>query len=593
MTFKQLLTLRNFMIILCMLMFVLLGEKVFLIADKINAVQEGDRLYATGDLISAEVQYRQAAANSSINYMDDEIAARLDQLSPITVIRKGLHTLVQSADTQAATKDFDGFMKSYESLLSLKATYMKPEGPYEAYYRQLSDASGISDKFTSYFKQFKDEFLAELAQSQSGNGSSDDNFKWNLLQIPDVYYGSTASKEEELSSKFKSHDTARLKALAGAGNFTSMLDNALSMINAYNNHNFKAPWVLEQTESSGKIILNKDLDGDNIPAYAGHAVAYRKFAESADFTSSKVLSLIDNRTASLLKNAERLTRKGQYEEAIQLYGELTPLKDNAAKIAAAKLAWNIAEPVRLLPNGEVLGQYEHVISIKGRYGTKVIVVGTDSSGILYYALMNKDDSVVSLTGDILPEFGSLRSLTFNEPLSASSGGPVVLAQSEREGGRSTFTAYEMKPEGISLLFSFTGDSYELQADESIIVTNVDLGEGASGQKALFRKVDGVYQFIEIVQEYPIIAASELESHPFEKVSIHCEIVVDMYGNSLAYSDGRYILLQGELSSITGNALVSGQYQNEYQLINSEFGEQHVPVFVVDLAESLSIQPSDL
>ena len=581
------------MIILCMLMFILLGEKVLLIADKINAVQEGDRLYASGDLISAEIQYRQAAGNSSIIYKDDEIAERLDQLSPITVIRKGLHTLLQSADTQSATNDFAGFMKSYESLLSLKATYMKPEGPYETYYRQLSDASGISDKFTSYFKQFKEQFLTELAQSQSGDGSSDDSFKWKLLQIPDVYYGSAASKEEQLISKFKSHDTARLKALAGAGNFTSMLDNSLSLINAYNNYNYKAPWVLEQTESSAKIILNKDLDGDNVSAYAGHAVAYRKFAESADFASSKVLSLINNRTTSLLNKAERLTRKGQYEEAIQLYGELTPLQDNAAKIAAAKLAWNIAEPVRLLPGGEVQGQYEHVISVKERYGTKVIVAGTDSSGVLHYALMNKDERVVSLIGDILPAFGSLRSLTFNEPLSVSSGGPVVLAQSELEGGRSTFTAYELMPEGISLLFSFTGDSYELQSDESIVVTNVDLGDGVNGQKALYRKADGVYQFIEIVQEYPIIAASELESHPFEKVSIHCEIVVDMYGNSLAYSDGRYILLQGEWSSITGNALVSGQYQNGYEFINSEFGEQHVPVFVVDSVGSLSFPPSGL
>lgn len=593
MTFKQLLTLRNFMIILCMLMFVLLGEKVFLIADKINAVQEGDRLYAAGDLITAEEQYRQAAANSSIIYMDDRITERLDQLSPITLIRKGLQTLVQTADTQAAAKDFAGFMKSYESLLSMKANYMKPEGLYESYYRQLSDVSGISDKFTAYFKQFKEQFLTELAESQSGNGSSEDNFKWNLLLIPDAYYGSAPSKEEQLTALFKSHDMTRLKVLAGAGNFASMLDNSLSMINAYNRHDYKAPWVLEQTDNSGKIILNKDLDGDNILAFAGHAVAYRKFAESADFASSKVLSLIENRTASLFKNAERMTRKGQYTEAIQLYEELSLLKDNSAKIAAARLAWNIAEPVRLLPGGEEQGKYEHVVSISGKYGTKVLVVGTDSSGLLYYALMNTDDSVVTLTGDILPEFGSLRSLTFSETLDASSGGPVVLAQSEREGGRSTFTAYEMKPEGISLLFSFTGDSYELQPDESIIVTNADLGDGVDGQTALYRKVDGVYQFDEIVQEYPLISASELQSHPFEKVSIHCEIVVDMYGNSLAYSDGLYILLQGEIGPLTGNALISGQYQNSYEFINSEFGEQNVPVFVVDSMGPMSYVPSNL
>lgn len=82
----------------------------------------------------------------------------------------------------------------------------------------------------------------------------------------------------------------------------------------------------------------------------------------------------------------------------------------------------------------------------------MIVAGTDNSGVLYYAGMNNDDNVVTLTGKSLPRFESLRSLTFNEQLATSSGVPVVLAQSEVEGGRTLFTAYEMKSNGISQLF---------------------------------------------------------------------------------------------------------------------------------------------
>lgn len=221
MTFKQLITLRNFMIILCICMLVLLGQKVFLIADKIQITKEADRLYAAGDLINAEDQYRQASANYSIDYQEERVAKRLDELAPITDIRKVLNDLVASTKEEAETKDFAGFMKSYQALLSLKATYMKPGGPYESYYRQLSSASGISDQFTSYFRQFKEQFLADLAQNQSGGVSNEENFKWNLLQIPDAYYGSAASKEDLLASKFKSHDTAILKSLAGAGNFSA------------------------------------------------------------------------------------------------------------------------------------------------------------------------------------------------------------------------------------------------------------------------------------------------------------------------------------------------------------------------------------
>lgn len=573
------------MIILCIFMLVLLGQKVFMIADKIQMIKEADRLYAIGDLIGAEIQYRQAAANRSIMHMEKRVAQRLDSLSPITAIRSDLGLLVSSAKAQAANKDFFGFMKSYEELLRLKATYMNPDGPYDAYYRQLSTASGISDQFTSYFRQFKEQFLEELAQNR--NGSSEDSFKWNLLLIPDAYYGSTTSKEELLASKFKGHDTAKLNTLAGTGNFNGMLENALSMTDAYNQHHYKAPWVLQLTESSGKIILTKDLDSDNITAFAGHAVAYRNFAGTAGFTSSKVLTLIDSSKDKLLNNAKRMTDKGKYAEAIQLYGELAPLEDTSSRVAATRLAWNIAEPVRLLPGGEEPGRYKNLIFSRGQYNTKVIVAGTDINGVLYYAAMNNDGSVVTLTGTNLPKFESVRSLTFNEPLAASSGGTVILAQSELEGGRTLFTAYEMKSQGISQLFTLAGDSYELQSDNSILVPNADLGDSVDGQTAIYRKVDGIYQFAEIIeiaevaQEYVAISASQVELHPFEKVSFHCEIVIDNYGNTLAYSDGVYILLQGEVLSDTGSALVSGQYQNGYALVGTDMGEQYVPVFVVD------------
>lgn len=145
----------------------------------------------------------------------------------------------------------------------------------------------------------------------------------------------------------------------------------------------------------------------------------------------------------------------------------------------------------------------------------------------------------------------------------------------------------MKSDGISQLFSVSGDSYELQSVDSLLVSNADLGDGVVGQTARYRKADGSYQFAEIVQEYAVISASDVALHPFEKVSFHCEIVADNFGNKLAYSNGVYILLQGDLGSVTGNALVSGQYQNGYQLVGTDMGEQYVPVFVVESVGSMS------
>lgn len=595
MTFKQAITLRNIMIILCIFMVVLLGRKAFRIDEKITMVQEAERLYASGDLIAAENQFRQAEANTAILYKEELLEARLKELAPITSIRSGLHTLVLKVSDQLITRNFSGFMESYASLLSLKAEYMKPGGPYEAHYRQLSAGSGISGQLTAGFQQFKAQFLAELAESQSGvstednTGSSPDSFKWNLLLIPDAYYGGSEAKEELLADKFRGHDTARLKALAGAGNFSGLLDSALSMYEAYSNHSYEAPWVQKQVEDSSTVILAKDVGSGNTAAFTGHVTAYRDYAASAGFKSSKVLTVIDNTTAKLIRSAAKMVRGGRYAEAIQLYNDLASIADTTENIAAARLAWNTAEPVRLLPGGEEPDKYTHVTSVTGRYGVRIAVAGTDSSGTLYYADMSNDGVVSTRTGGIIPGYENLVSLEFDAALSAMSEVPVVLSEGSREDGRTDYNAYMIRPVGISTLFSFAGDSYELVPDDlSIVVSNADTGDGISGQTAVYRQAEGMYQFSEIRQEYPLVRGSDLELHPFENISLNVEIFNDNYGRVVASTDNRYILLQGNVGDITGSAVISGQFQNSYDMMETGFGTEQVPVFMVDSLSSLSL-----
>jgi len=589
MTIKSLVNPRNIMIILCIFMLVLLGEKSFRIADKIKAVHEAGRLYEAGDLIGAEEQYRQAAANSSIRYLDKEIADRMEKLAPITTIRNTLATLVLSSREQAATQDLAGLIRSYESLIALKAQYMVTGSAYETYYRQLSAASGLSDQLISYFQQFKKQYYAEMEQSRSSTGNTGDSFKWNLLLIPEAYFGGTEAKARQLAERFKSHDTRKLAALAAAGNFEPFLVGSLSFLNGYKTHNYEAPWVLEQTEAGGKLILGKDLEKDNAAAFAGHAVSFRNFARDAGIASSNILSFINNNTNKLLQSAARLTRAGQYAEAIQLYGELAPLQDTSAEIASVNLAWNIAEPVRLLPGGQEPDRYSFVISEAGRFGTKAYAIGLDAGGRMYYAAVKGDDSVTTLSGDVVAGFGSLRALKMDQALSSHSGLPVAVAEAGREDGRTDYTAYAIKEDGISVLFSFSGGSYELQEDGSIVVQNADTGDGMDEQSARYRQSDGVYQFAEIVQEYQPVPAAELELHPYEKVMLNCQIFQDYNGKPIAYAEGRYLSLTGN-TGIGGISVIFGQFQKGYDTILTDFGELYVPVFVVESTESLSSAP---
>lgn len=501
MTFKQAITLRNIMIILCICMLGLLGSKVLLIGDKIRVVQEAEQMYTAGDLIAAERLYRQAADNFSIHYKEEQIAGRLTELAPITAIRSSLDTLVRTSADQLVTKDFAGFMESYASLLSLKAKYFISGGPYEAFYRQLSEESGISVQLTEGFRQFKEQFLAELAAGGSG-GDTGETYKWNLLLIPDAYYGGADDKTALLAAEFEAHDIAGLKALAAAGSFQPMLDSALSMAQAYSSHSYTAPWVQEQAEESAQLILDKDLDGDNVPAFAGHAVMYSNYAASAglDADSSKLLASIKRSTSKLLSSAARLVRNGQFAEAIQLYSSLTTLQDTSADIAAAQLAWNIAEPVRLLPGGDETGKYTLVTSVSGQDGAKIAVAGIDTSGRLYYADLQEDGIISTRTGDIIPDFARLSGISFAGQLAAVAEVPVVVAEASLDDGRTAYTGYQIKPEGISVLFSFSGDSYELQAeDASILVANADTGNGVSGEIGVYTLSNGSYQFTEFAR----------------------------------------------------------------------------------------------
>ncbi|WP_187355152.1 hypothetical protein ['Paenibacillus yunnanensis' Narsing Rao et al. 2020] len=583
---------------MCILMLLLLGRKGLRIGDKIGDVKEADRLYAAGDLIAAEELYRRAAENPAIRYHEEEISSRLQELDPITAIRSGLAALSLSVSEQLRTGDFAGFMESYASLVNLKGKYMVSGGPYEAYYRQLSAETDISGQITAGFKQFRQQFLAELAAGKAGapEESSDDSYKWNLLQIPADYYGGADAKAELLAEQFASYDQSRLKALAAAGSFGPMLDRAWSMQQAYSDHSYKAPWLQEQADASAGLMLNKDLEGDLTAAFAAHAAAYRQYAATAGLEKSDVLSLIDSSIAKLVKNAGRLVRSGEYAAGIRLYSDLATLTDTGEQIKAAQVAWNLAEPVRLLPGGDQAGMYSHVTSAAELNGLQVAAAGTDSSGKLYYAGMSRDGTVSTMSGDIVLELDPLEQLAFERELSEASGLPVIMAESGGTEGRTAYNAYTVSQTGITPLLSFSGDSYEFDpVDRSIRVFNADLGDGSSGQTAIYRESAGVYQFSEVLQEtpvIPVISAEELEQHPFETVSFSGDIYYDNAGRAVAGSAGRYVLLQGDFEYSVGQALITGQFQTGYEMADTELGSQFMPVFVVESIESLSVQLPD-
>lgn len=590
MKIKQMLTLRHVLILFCIAMLVLIAFKGIDMKRKMAWVDEAERHYRQNDLIQAEEWYQKAAKNRSIHYKEELIAKRLNELAPITEMKATLARLDGRVERAGSSRDFNGFLQVYGEFQDARNKFMNAEKRFAAVYPKISAGYGISDDITRYFKEFKSLFYGQLDQQLNQGLTDEAGAKWNLQSIPEAFYGGADEKTKQLGAKFKDFDEKLMSRLAGSGKFAQLLDYSQTLMDQYEGRKIQAPWVKSKTEELSRIILKKDVDGDQPANYALHAKTYESFAKSAG-TKSSLLKEIDRQIGKYLASAQRKIKNNDYEGAIALYEALSAYQDTSDEVKKARLAWTAHEPVRLLQLVGQTANYSHVSGGGSRFGGSAYAVGADDGNAIYFAVMNADETVQAASTNEFPGDVAIRNVSIEESLSTKTA-PVILVEGESASRKALYAAYEVRDRQMTPLFFFEADGYAVQPDRSLLVTNPagvsEEGNVPAAQHAIYARQGDRYQFAGFQKDYIEIDGADLLAHPNEKVSFACYIVYGGEGEALAQVGANYIKLHGDYMFNEGTSLtVVGTFSRFEDVVpggDPLAQPTNVPVFDVERVE---------
>ncbi|MBQ4899790.1 hypothetical protein KB559_13145 [Paenibacillus sp. Marseille-P2973] len=583
MMIRRLVSLQSLLLASCAVMLILIGLKGYGISQKMAWFDEAERLYAEKDLIQAETWYLKARNNTSIDYREDIISARLKELAPITDMKRQLAELSSQGAKATSKGDFDKLMDVYAKLSLLRNTYYTGNGPYSENYREISKSNNVSEKFVSYFAQFKDRFYADMDHNLDTGDYSNESFKWNLLRIPFNFYGDSSKQISELSAKFKTYDARRIKATASKGLYDTLFAEAKDMLDAYKSHQFEAPWITSTTKELIGSLLEYDLKEENYAAFAKHAKQYKEFANQAD-PGSSLTEYAEGQIARLMKKAKKMAAQGEYQEAINLYNALSGYQDTGEAVDQVKLAWMAAEPSQLLPIRSEGDSYQHVSGGTDAYGSKIYVTAADETNRIYFGRMNAQEQVQVLSNTDITSNATIRQLSIERKLSNKET-PVLLVEADSASRNALYALFEVQDDRIELILWVEADNLTINPDGSLLVEN-PAGSG-EGQIAIYERSGSYYEFTGVKTVIPEIAPEDIAQYPQKKVRFTCTISAPGEFETTAWAGDNYIVLTGDFQFSEGPAVITGTFV-EYKDIMINEDLLNVPVVQVD-----SVEPSTL
>ncbi|MBT2763956.1 hypothetical protein [Paenibacillus sp. ISL-20] len=561
MTMKNTLTLRNLYLFLCIVLLLLIGYKGIHIYQKIESMAQAELLYAQKKLVQAEEWYKKARNNRSLLYKEELLASRLQELEPITSMKQSLSSLDHRLSRVGEAGDFSGFMNVYTELLDTEQKLAGQQGAYASYYDEIAAFYGIPDDVKRIFLQFigmfnrqADELLKELQYD-------DNSFKWNLLRIPDSFYGGEKQKNDKLLRLFQRYDEMVLTRLAGAGQYTDLLNWSHAMSSEYASRSLPAAWLNSKTDELVYTMLQKDVQRERPSDFISHAMEYRDFLNRSGLKNATIMGYIQNQMNRWIAAADAMVQDQNYEEAVALYEALSGYQDMNSKLQAAKLAWTIHDPIRLFQTAGLKGNFSYVSGGGNRFGGLAYAIGVDKGNIIYFAVLNADESLQLFQNRDYPSDIAIQQVSVEESLSTAKN-PVILVEGDAGTGLVLYSGYEARDANLLPLFQFTAEGYQVQPDKSILVTNL---EGVSPEEtAIFERQGGQYGFTGYQVHYTDIDIANIERYPNEKVRFSVHIPEGGYGEVLAERNGYHVILKGDLDLPAGSATLIGTFSGEYQ-----------------------------
>lgn len=579
MTIRGVLTLRNLLAFLCALALLAVIVKGFRIEAKIGQVRQADAWYAQNLRIPAEEAYAAALANGAIRYREAHIRERLAGLAPVTRLREEILKSKSELLSAAGRGDFDAFLTAYETYglfgrLSL-------EGEWAAEYTELNERYELASTVGAAFSAFRAEYAAELAANLEAGDYGDESAKWALLRIPAPFFAdhastsppastdvpsaeAEASKSESLNALLGDYDRRKLKKLAAAGQYDSMLDEAAATLGSYAQHGFDAPWVQEQAEETAGTVLRKELDGSAFAAFAGHARSFADFASAAGLRSD-LNAWIEARVGELTARADARVADRRFREAIALYEALGGYADTGDAVARAESAWTRAEPLRILERWDPSHTYSFAVTGQDRFGADTYAAALDERGVLHYGTESGGRATVRSAPQELAVDGA-RGLALEDSLSDGEA-PVFVAESESTSRRAIYTALLARNDSLDLMFRIEADSYTIENGGQTLRANHPIDAEETGQTAVYERSGDVFSFVELEGGTLDIGGGNPASYPGQKVSARLTVLESGYGQARVQAeDGSRLLLRGSVNFEPGTYEVTGVFEGNHEII---------------------------
>ncbi|MEJ8302910.1 hypothetical protein [Saccharibacillus sacchari] len=575
-TIRNALTLRNLLAILCVIALIAVIVKGFRIEAKIGQVRQADAFYEQNLRIQAEVAYAAAQSNTVIRYREDHLAERLTELAPITALREELLKSKSELLAASENKDFETFLTAYESYDGFREQSLISDFAVE--YAELSERYELAKTVNEGFSAFRSDFEQALAANLDDNRYDDESAKWSLLRIPAVFFSEnvakTASnaealKTETLNALFQNYDQRKLKKMAAAGQYQEMLNEAVSTIEAYESHDFGAPWVLHQAEETTDTVLRKDLDAQSYSAFSGHARAFSDFVSQANLDSDMTL-WIEARIEELMSRAHSLVADKRFEEAIALYQSLNAYLSTSEAVTRTESAWTEAQPLRILQQADSSIVYSLAISGKNRFGADLYVAALGDNGLLYFGTKTGDSTSVRNSSSLLSGL-DVQSLEVEDTLSTPTA-PVILVQSSSSSRKAVYTAFVLQSGSFEQLFQIEADGYTIENGGNTLRAQNPIEAEEDGQTAVYERSggDGEFYFSSLEGGTLDIGTDNPEHYPQEKVRTRLTVVSSASDQTLAQTgDGSAIVLRGVSNLVPGSYQVTGTFEGEYAEIEQE------------------------
>lgn len=580
---------RNVSLLILIVLLVAVSGKMIMAHEKLRTYKEAVKLFKSGELVAAEEKFRAAKLNVFVTDHNKDIHFMLSILTPI---REVMEEIDEQAADYNEENDLDGLVSSYDHWQESQKKWVSGTSVQKDMYGEMLALTHLDKDMKGYFTTIKKMNLDKLVKD-TVNSSSEEEGIYNLLnKIPAEYFGrGSSAKSKSIEKAFVKYYSTKINKMIENGSVSAIVDEGVRQFTALKELSLDSSWLKKNLDSNLLEIVRAAINKKDYAAYAQTANTIKKL--EGNMNDAEVFAYIETSTANVLERAEQLRNAHKYEDAINIYEALKPIKDTTKSIASANLLWDKYEPIRVLRRLYPGKEFSDSVTTRDKWGADSIVAAISDDGGIYFGTLMGEEAM-AVTEGTLDRATGITKLSFQSSLSTA-GNPVIYIDAQSSERNHHYLAYEIRSGSMVKILDVEADQLTVDSNQVIVVDN-PVGEG-EGEITYFEPDgNGQYQFSEIKVDYADIDVEDIGNYYGKKVRFTAfadklqnggalVTLSETYNDSTGLWEKTYVLLKGVTDfTIYENYTVIGIF-NGYEDITDENGESvSVPVFQVEKVE---------